>query len=171
MSKKLIMIIAGISIFLNIFILGAIGGHFMRHAHNGGPFDMGGKKHMLQGPGMKGNGEIHMLRALMKVLPEEKQLAARQIFEKRRTEMRGHRKEMRTMQKDMITALTTEPFNRGQFEALMASQHAKNHELRIITQTEFLNFLETLNLAERQLLADVLQKRMKKHKRKHKPEE
>ena len=162
--KRLMRVALGLSLALNVMILGALGGAMWRHG----------------GPGPHGGGDLPGLRSYaspyVQALPPE---ARRGLHGKMQASGKVHhldREARRALYDEMLTALRAEPFQADVAAAVLAAQGEAAAGVQQVAHDAWLAEVSAMDAAARQDYADKLQQRLeagpprKKGKRDGRPE-
>lgn len=162
--KRLMRLALGLSLALNVMILGALGGAMWRHG----------------GPGPRGDGDLPGLRSYaspyVQALPPE---ARRDLHEKMRASSKAHhldRSARRALYEEMLSALRADPFEPDGAAAVLAAQGEAAAGVQSVAHGAWLAEVSAMDAAARKAYADKLQERLeagharKRAKRGSKPE-
>lgn len=162
--KRLMRLALGLSLALNVMILGALGGAMWRHG----------------GPGPRGDGDLPGLRSYaspyVQALPPE---ARRDLHGKMRSSGKAHhldRAARRALYDEMLAALRAEPFQADVAAAVLAAQGEAAASVLTVAHNAWLAEVSAMDTAARKAYADKLQERLqagharKKDKRESKAE-
>lgn len=146
MSGRWIGILLAASVALNLFLIGLMGGAWLK----------GGREDGREG---------RMGAMLMKVLPESRHDDIRALTEMRRAERRDSRSNRREIYREMREAMRAEPFDRASFEAAQAriiEQRVAGHDAR---DSRMADFMASLSHAERIAVVEAFEARWANRKR------
>ncbi|MFG6558200.1 periplasmic heavy metal sensor [Sulfitobacter sp. 1A15258] len=162
--RRLMRLALGLSLALNVMILGALGGAMWRHG----------------GPGPRGAGDLPGLRSYaspyVQTLPPE---TRHELHSKMRASGKAHhldREARRALYDEMLAALRAEPFQADVAAAVLAAQGEAAAGVQQVAHDAWLAEVSAMDAAARQDYADKLQQRLeagpprKKGKRDGRPE-
>ena len=161
---RLLQLALGVSLAVNVMILGALGGAMWRHG----------------GAGPRGDGDLPGLRSYaspyVQALPPE---ARRSLHETMRASGKAHhldRAKRRGLYERMLTTLRADPFDTEAAAAVLAAQGEAAATVQEVAHSAWLAQISAMDAASRVAYADKLQERFetgrqrKKDKREGSPE-
>lgn len=151
-------VLLGVSLALNLAVIGVIAGAMLRTGPDGPPNRGGGNK-------------MGFARPYIQALPREDRHA---IFEVTRSKTKGLDRASRRAQYQKVTdILRAETFDRTAAEAVLSLQAASTLNAQSAAQTQWMNVIEKMNVQERRSYADAIEEILKRgpeSKRKPKPD-
>ena len=146
-------ILLGISLAINLAVIGVIAGAVFRK-NDDGP--------------RRGGGQAHHARPYIQALPREERRA---ILEASRAAKKGvDHAARRAMYQEVMDILRTETFDRPAIEAVLGKQTAATLSAQNSVQAQWLNRIDEMELFERRAYADAVEKALKRGRpKKRKP--
>jgi uncharacterized membrane protein len=150
-------ILLGISLAINLAVIGVVSGAIFRKGDDGPRRGSGG-------------GQAHYARPYIQALPREERRA---IFEASRAAKKGvDRASRRAMYQKVIDILRSEIFDRPAVEVVLSEQMEVTSRAQNSVQEQWLNRIEEMDFQERSAYADAVEEVLKRgpsHKRKPEP--
>ncbi|ARE39620.1 hypothetical protein RGUI_1479 [Rhodovulum sp. P5] len=137
----------GISLTLNLLIVGIVAGAIISH-RPGGP--------------MRGDPSLREFGPYGRAFGDEDRAALRQAFREQAPRLQENRKAVRAAFGDVLAALRAEPYDGDRVRDLLQAQHTRIQDRVTLTREVFLKRLEAMTPEQRADFADRLERTLRR---------